>query len=254
MSVSNITLVNPTFNVEPVRINFKIVKNKVHQGAFLQTCIIYKNGESLLDRHLISWKYDSIGIQVASNYNLSEVSAILVSPSYGEWEVPSVWLTDEDGNRQEFVATNTEGNCMFGVPEPLLPPSQEKIDEGMQEYVDMKKQIFQRNLACIGVSAIAIHSIDTTDIYTKWFALGGGVGLMYQLLMQIEIDQVGSPEKGIIYRLLANSFSRLGLITGVFLLTAVDTEVMDTSTFAAILAGFMMNKVAMYTTFWNMKK
>jgi hypothetical protein len=146
-----------------------------------------------------------------------------------------------------------EGNCLFGVPE-VVPPSQAKIDEGMHEYNDMKKQIFQRNVAFIGATTLALHCMDPSDIYSKWFALGGGVGLMYQRLMQLEVDQVGSEHKSIIYRLLANSFSRLSLISGVFILTAVDTAVMDTSTFATILAGFMMNKVAMYITFWNMKK
>jgi hypothetical protein len=176
---------------------------------------------------------------------------MLLSPSCGEWDVPKVWLTDDGGNRTEFVATNMEGNCMYVLPEPVAPPSPEKVEEGLQEYQHMKQDILKKHLSFVGALTFLIHCTDPTDVYTKWFAVGGGMGIVYQLLMHMEIDQLGNPQKSIAYRLLANSFFRLSLIPSVFLLTAMDN---DASIFATVLAGFMMNKAAMYVTFWNMKK
>lgn len=237
-----------------MNISFVVTRNKVHPHAMLHTCIMYKDGTATLDTLSVqTWNRQdmTLKLDVDAIYRLDDISTLLLSPSCGEWTVPKIWLTDDAGNRAEFVATNMEGNCMYVMPEPFAPPSPQKIQEGLHEYQDMKRDILKRHMSFVGALTLLIHCVDPTDLYTKWFAVGGGMGLVYQLLMHMEIDQVGNSEKSIAYRLLANSFFRLSLIPSVFLFTAVDH---DATVFATILAGFMMNKAAMYTTFWNMKK
>lgn len=239
---------------QKVDMSFAVAKNKVHPHAMLHTCIMYKDGTASLDSSSVqSWNQQdmTLKLDVDPTYRLNDISMLLLSPSCGEWTVPKVWLTDEAGNRAEFVATNTEGNCAYAMPEPFVPPSPQKIQEGLHEYQDMKRDILRKHVSLVGALTFIIHCVDPTDLYTKWFVIGGGMGLVYQLLMHMEIDQVGNPEKSIAYRLLANSFFRLSLIPSVFLFTTVDH---DATILATILAGFMMNKAAMYTTFWNMKK
>lgn len=235
-------------------VSFVVTKNKAHPTASLHTCIVYKDGTAALDcEQAAPWNQKTVNLQldVDVSHSLADVSTILLAPSCGEWEVPRIWLTDAMGNHAEFVATNIEESCMYVLPESVAPPSPEKIQEGLEEYQDMKYAIIQKHVSFVGALTFLIHCADPSDIYTGWFALGGAMGLVYQMLMHMEIDQVGNPDKNIVYGLFANSFFRLSLIPSIFLLTTVDHDV---STFATVLAGFMMNKAAMYSTFWNLKK
>lgn len=246
----------PTSPTNKISMTLRIENNKVHPSSLLHTCFIYKNGDAILDTGGISWQNRDVCLDFymdKSHCDISNINMVLISPSLGEWSVPNVVLTDDTGNTSEFVATNLDGNCMYVVPEP---PSDEKIQDGLRTYSDMKQRILKLHASLVGTSAFLVHFMNPTDdVYTKWFALGGIVGLAYQYLIQYEIDQVGHKHKSIVYPLLANSFFRLTMISSVFLLTTAQpaTQAMDISVFATILAGFMMNKVAMYITFATQK-
>lgn len=241
---------NPTYKIQ---MSLCVTKNRVQPHALLHTCFIYKNGDAILDTGLASWKEDRIVIPFLvdhDHHKISDISMVLVSPSCGEWTVPTVTLTDGDGTASEYVATNVDGNCMYVVPEAPRP---EKIQEGMREYADIKKDIFKWQTVFVSSFALAIHTANPSDVYTKWFVMGGVVGIMYQILMQMEVDQIGNESKSLLYRVLANTAFRLSLISSAFVIITTDTGALDTSTFATILAGFMTNKMAMYATYWTQK-
>ena len=237
-----------------IRMQFPIRKNAVHPSASLLTCIVYKNGDAVLRNTPQSWKNDEITVDfwLDEEYcNTDDIEHLLVSPSYGNWEVASIqWINNTTESLSEFVATNLEENCEFVLKNPD-PPSNEKIQEGLNEYKQTKLNILTTQIALIGLGASGLNVLDPSDIHAKWFVMGGFAGLMYQILIQMEIDQVGNENKGLLYKLLANSFFRLSFMTSLFVLTAVDTATMDTSTFASIMTGFLMNKIAMYIIFWR---
>lgn len=236
-------------------VRFRIQQNKVQPSALINACLIYENGDAVLEmkgmpsrgQDDVVVSFDGLGL---NQCDLSKITMILLSPSCGDWTVPALFVEDGEGNTREFVATNTDESCVFVLPKP---PSPERIKEGMLDYSDMKQEIVKRHISFVGAFTLMLHFVDPTDVHAKWFALGGGVGLMYQLLIQMEIDQIGNENKGAMYRLLANPLVRLSLFSSAFVLATVDTAAMGTTTYAAILAGFMMNKLAMYATIWTKK-
>lgn len=257
MNVSRlVSLQHPYDSLIPpskIQMAFQIESKNVLPTSLLHTCIVYKNGDAILNTSVPSWTENQVDMTFhvdALHSMVSDISMVLVSPSDGEWSVPKVVFTDDMGDCLDFVATNLDGNCTFAVPEP---PNPEKIQEGMDDYADLKQRLLRWQVALVGSSSILIHFANPTDVYTKFFAVGGFVGLMYQVLMQMEVDQVGSATKSILYRAIANTFFRLSLLTSAFVIITSETGMLDTSAFATILAGFMMNKVAMYVTFWNQK-
>lgn len=238
-----------------VRLRFQVANNRVSPTSQLLTCIVYKDGDAILQTNQPTWNTKDMVVDLIvddERTNPSDVATILLSPSCGICDISNVyWESPKNVDlTSKFVATDFFHDNAFYLNE-FKAPSQAAIDAGMKEYHSTKMNIILSHLLMVGGGTGIIHVLDATDTYSKCFAIGGLVGLVYQLLMQMEIDQVGNEHKNVLYRLLGNSIFRLSFLSSLFLISTANTYFIEKEAFVALCSGFFVNKLAMYITFWR---
>lgn len=242
-------VITPFPDATRTKLHFHASRNRIMPYTHVHACIIYTNGDAILhsseampfgeDRYNLEMWTDARGVK--------DVATILLSPSSGDWEVDEVTMETQYESIM-FIKNDRdfEGTCTYL---PWMIPSKEKIQAGLREYQTVKREINATHALLTGLGVVGMHALHAPEDVSSVFAIGGLAGLAYQGLIQMEIDQVGNTNKNVMYRLLANSFFRLGFIASMFLLATTETSHMNTSYFSALCVGFLLNKVAMYITF-----
>lgn len=131
-----------------------------------------------------------------------------------------------------------------------------KIKEDIDKYNDLKEQILYINFILTFVGSFILYGTNPTENIdeTISFIYGGITGLLYQLLLQLDIDNIGKQEKiNIILKLFANSAVRLTSI-GILLTFYITYSNDNTSNLPLLLFGFWMHKLAVLLYFAKSQK
>jgi len=131
-----------------------------------------------------------------------------------------------------------------------------KIKEDLDKYNDLKEQILYINFILTFVGSSILYATNPSEHMdeTLTFIYGGITGLLYQLLLQLDIDNVGKQEKlNIILKLFANSAVRLTSI-GILFTFYITYSNNNTSNLPLLLFGFWMHKLAVLLYFAKLQK
>lgn len=177
------------------------------------------------------------------------VSSVLLSPLDSSWNMSHVDLEVKTRADDDSVTSTLkrylhhdgaiETNCLF-LPE--RPFDEEAYREGIQEYSRHKEKT-NTYTVCFLVGGSVLYQATSGPHSAFVFIFGCVVGIIYQLLLQHEVDRLG---KNI---MLINSAGRLAII-------AVGVAAIMNSTAGLLpadlwigLSGFLMQKVAMLIAF-----
>lgn len=245
-------LVSPFPDATRTCIRVKTGRTFVMPFSYVNTCVVYTNGETILHQsqlepckepgyfHIHFWT-DQRGI--------TDVATILVGLSHGDWNLETITVHTSSETMVLKHDDDVLNDCAYVPTYPIVPPSPDKIEKGLKEYSTLKSKMMGVHALLTGLGVGISHMIHVSDQTSCYFAVGGITGLIYQMLIQIEIDQIGNENKNILYKLLANSFFRLSFISSLFMIGSTGVPSMNTSVFSALCAGFLMNKLALYITF-----
>ncbi len=214
------------------------------QDELFNLCMISANNEAFIK---IFETYSNRHSFVAPS--MVEVSTILLAPTDHEWKISYLDLEVQERNENSELAVtiqryvpyygDIETSCMF-VPE-RLPNEHEKM-EGLEAYGRQKQNANTYTLGFLvggtGLfqATLGIHSAVV-------FVFGCAIGMVYQLLLQHEIDHLGRD------RMFVNSAVRLAAVS-----VAVAAIMNNTIGFLPIdlwigYTGFLMQKVALWIAF-----
>lgn len=178
-----------------------------------------------------------------------EVSYILLSPFEYNWKMQHVDLhiqtRDEDDSVNSMLKryVSYEGaidtDCLF-LPEK--PFNEEAYKEGIQEYLKNKEKT-NTYTVCFLVGGSVLYQATSGAHSAFIFIFGCVVGIIYQLLLQNEVDRLG---KNV---MLINSAGRLAIIAvGVAAIVNRMDGLLPADLWIG-LSGFLMQKVAMLIAF-----
>ena len=191
-----------------VQITSKTNPTSVYSAVSL--CLINANATGLLYRvapyPIPFTKYTPVKVEFEGP-DIGEVDRIMVSPESGELEVsmvalviasmppPSETTLDSyaipDNKIIEFVPSH-EHNVF--VPKRAFCPLRKA--EADAEYERLKHNIHTRALVYAGIgTGFTAVSLGPTDAYA--FAVGVGLASMYNIMLQLETDNIGKPRQKI---------------------------------------------------------
>lgn len=184
---------------------------------------------------------------------MTDISTILLAPADQEWPIKHFDL--EVQTRTSDTAgdiTNTitryvpyygpiETSCMF-VPDRQAPVNEEKRIEGIATY---SRQKGNANLYTISFLAGGSCFLQVTSGAHSTFAfvLGCAVGILYQLLLQYEIDHLGKNQ------MFVNSTSRLAIVAVVAAALIQNMSDIVPADIWIGSSGFLMQKAALWIAF-----
>lgn len=175
--------------------------------------------------------------------DIGVVDTIWISPEHGEWKIQEIALTTPF-QRETFVH---EEGVVFTSESRKQQVNMIKYEEGMQNYRDMKSDIMIRTLALTLMGCTVLLLVDEKAM-TVPFACGGGMGMVYQKMLQDEVDLVGTKTNLLwsLYVLLNTLLMRMGvLVTGMYVMSTQEDFALEMLVAACL--GFFMNKIALYT-------
>ena len=180
---------------------------------------------------------------------LAKISTILLSPTEYEWNMAYIDLETQthtgESNRmiteQRFVcydgAINTQ--IMF-VPERQL--NERAMIEANEKYASQKTRTNAMSLMLL-TGGTAFFQVTAGLHSALVFAFGCTIGIMYQLLLQYEVDRMGKNQMFI------NSATRLSILSVLVASAMSKASTMVPADIWIGSCGFLMQKVAMLLAF-----
>lgn len=180
---------------------------------------------------------------------MKKITSVMVAPTEYEWDIKYIDIEKQSfKDDTEILETSVqryvpyfgpvETNCLFVTETPI------KIDreEGITTYQNQKRAT---NVYTIGflVGGASLFQVTAGAHSAFAFVAGCSMGIVYQLLLQYEIDRVGKQ------MMFINSASRLaimGLIAGVLM---NKNEHMVPADIWIATTGFLMQKIALWIAF-----
>ena len=86
------------------------------------------------------------------------------------------------------------------------------------------------------------------------FGLGGITGILYQLLLHLDVDHIGQTKTNIFMKLVANSAVRLSSVAFMLGFAMQLGDSTDNNKLPIVLAGFLLHKFAILGVFMSAKK
>lgn len=174
--------------------------------------------------------------------DIGVISQVMVAPEGCTWGIQQLEV-HTPFQETTFTHPKDGDGCLFVSPEYQQPMDQAKYEKGMSAYNDMKNDILLRTIILVVLGSAALATLQEQDVVLP-FALGGGAGVLYQRMLQDEVDAVGQKQFWNVYILLNTLVLRVGiLIAGMYALHQQDG--FNTDTFIMSLVGFFLNKLAL---------
>jgi hypothetical protein len=180
---------------------------------------------------------------------INTISAVLLAPMEGEWNISHVDIESRNIDENNTPTTtlrkyvlyygDIDTRCFF-VPE--RKPNEDIKKESLDLYSNQKKIINRFTIGfLVGGSTLFQVSMGTHSALV--FLFGCLLGMIYQLLLQYEIDRVGKQQMFI------NSTTRLGAISGCIYIAVNNSGNLAPMDMWIGLCGFMMQKIALMIVF-----
>lgn len=173
------------------------------------------------------------GNVVELNTEIKNVHDILLAPLTGEWKMHHIDL-ETDG--QDVVRFRPTADCHF---EPISPVRQEVVIANNREWARRKTETLKYLIGIIAVGTISFQELQGSESAIA-FSTGGIIGVFYQLLLQYEIDRIGT------HQFIVNASTRLALIALAAAFLVGDAE---PSQLGIASGGFLMHKIAAWLAF-----
>jgi hypothetical protein len=243
-------------NINEIHSSTKIAYYKVRmdktppQDELFNLCIIGQDNTAYLK---IFETKTNAHIFVAPN--MDKITSVMIAPTEYDWDMKYVdvekqtFKDDSDvleTSIQRYVPyyDNVTTNCLFVPDKPQKTEEQKEQEykEGIQSYTKQKNDTNKYTIGFLVGGAILFQA--TTGAHSAFaFVAGCSMGIVYQFLLQYEIDRVGKQ------MMFVNSASRLavmGLITSIIMnkndnIVPVDIWIATT--------GFLMQKIALWIAF-----
>lgn len=219
-----------------------------------QVCLFGLQGTCTL--HTVIANDDSLLEIPDANILPGDIEDLLIAPLTGTWKTTSVDVArrhvrgDQDGqdhqkdredSNETALATRTfdaspHVECLF---RPKKEVREHVVLAGKAEWSGRKKETLKYLIGIIAVGAATFNELLGTPCATA-FSVGGFIGIFYQLLLQYEIDRIGT------HQFIVNSSSRLALVATVAALFANHAEPLQ---LWVASGGFLMHKVAVWLAF-----
>lgn len=223
---------------------YHIKTDKILNNRLYHVCLIYDNKSAYLKTNDIC-----SGMSFFIAPDSCAINSVIMSPSEGPCDIKEVeiekqqYVDDKDTLEKTSVKYfpydgTIDTECLF-VPEI---PTIVDYEEGMLEYQKQKADI-NRYTLCFLVGGFVLFQTTAGAHSACSFVAGCSLGILYQFLLQYEMDSVG---KGM---MLINSASRLTIIA---LATGGIIQNNDSMVPADIwiaTTGFLMQKIAMLIAF-----
>lgn len=180
---------------------------------------------------------------------LSNITSILLAPAEYDWNISYIDLevhtpTDENTSTvtiQRFVCYdgNIHTQCLF-VPERTL--NEQAMIENNQQYITQKNNTNKISLMLLTGGSAIIHTV--AGLHNALvFAFGCAIGILYQLLLQYEVDRMGKNQMFI------NSATRLSVVSVIVAIVMSNSTMLLPTDIWIGTCGFLVQKVAMLLAF-----
>lgn len=180
---------------------------------------------------------------------LSNITSILLAPAEYDWNISYIDLeiqtpTDENTSTvtfQRFVCYDgtIHTQCLF-VPEKAL--NEQAMIESNVQYATQKRNTNNISLMLLLGGSAMVHVV--AGLHNSLvFAFGCVVGIVYQLLLQYEVDRMGKNQMFI------NSATRLGVLSVIVAIVMSNTATLLPTDLWIGSCGFLVQKVAMWLAF-----
>lgn len=177
------------------------------------------------------------------------ISSLLVAPTQYTWDIPFVDLEIQSRDENHLPTTvvqrfvfyhgNIETECLF-LPAP--EPNPQAQVEGMENYSRQKRHTHGYTVGFLAGGA-TLFQLTSGPHSAVVFIFGCLIGMLYQLLLQYEVDRLGKNQMFI------NSATRLGLV--ILLVTTMvqrTSQLLPTDLWIGT-CGFLMQKIALWIAF-----
>ena len=180
---------------------------------------------------------------------INTITAILLAPIEGEWNISHVDIESRDIDENNTSTTilrkyvmyygDIDTRCFF-IPE--REPNENIKKEALDLYSNQKKIINHFTIGFL-VGGTVLFRVSMGTHSALVFLFSCIVGMIYQLLLQYEIDRVGKQQMFI------NSTTRLGAISSCIYIAINNSGQLVPMDMWIGLCGFMMQKIALMIVF-----
>jgi len=149
---------------------------------------------------------------------------------------------------QEFVATDKEeSKQQYSLLQKYEPSSIDyvKMNLYIQQYHELKERILYNHLTYSILGTVATRLVTHDALDTISFGCGGIIGVIYQVLLQLDMDSIGQKNANVLVRLVANGAVRMTCIGSII---AIMLNLNDQINIPLLLGGLWMHKLAVITS------
>lgn len=173
-----------------------------------------------------------------------EISSLLLGPTQYTWNIPYVDLEIQrqgETSVTRFVLYHSaiETECLF-VPAPEPDPRAQA--EGLEAYAQQKRSTHKYTVGFLAGGA-TLFQVTSGAHSAGVFIFGCLLGILYQLLLQYEVDRLGKNQ------MFVNSATRLGLVVLVLTGMLRNTSELLPEDMWIGSCGFLMQKIALWIAF-----
>ena len=216
------------------------------QNELFNLCMISEDKEAFLEifetysnRHSFMGPY------------MKEVPTILLSPIDQDWKISYLDLEVQQRNENNELKVSTyqyipyygniDTNCVF-----ILNKSTETNEEEKKKAIETYgKQKQNTNIYTISflLGGSTLFQITSGTHSAMVFVFGCSIGIVYQLLLQYEIDRLGKN------RMFVNSAVRLAIVSMLVITAMNNTYELLPADIWIGYSGFLMQKIALWVSF-----
>lgn len=219
------------------------------QNELFNLCIITDDNQAFLK---MFETYSNSHMFVAPK--MDNISSIMIAPTEYEWNMKYIDMEIQSRNEKDEISETRmihfipyygaiDTNCLF-VPETEKTAEQirEITEQGNKAYAKQKQTT---NMYTIGflVSGSSLFQVTSGSHSAFAFIVGCTIGIIYQLLLQYEVDRLGK------HMMFVNSATRLAIICALGAIIANNTDEIVPADIWIASSGFLMQKIALWLAF-----
>lgn len=187
--------------------------------------------------------------------DIGQIQSILISPEQGEWDISSIELSTDF--QKEFMIKDRNSPCLFHVHDAIetTPFDEQVYQKSMNTYKQIQNDILI-STAILTVCGFTLLNVLNSTSAAEAFGFGGVSGLVYQKLLQTEVNTIGKEESHLLLRMYnaLNTFaSRILALYLLIYIVQTGGHIEPNETIPAFV-GFMMNKLALLIVFSKASK
>jgi hypothetical protein len=207
----------------------------------LQVCTLDASGAAMLHASIPVQSSQLIHLE----YPAGIVPELVFMDAYDDaYALDRVTLRDAEGREYTYLPLYPH-TCAYQRAKPHTVDLHEYTANSM-EYEKKKRDtlIYTLVMTMVGGCLLSLYDPEVAGS----FAAGGGIGVVYEGMLQIEVDTVGRPTH-LLSRLACSPAARLGLIASLAWVGIEQSHDLSSVQCLFGVSGFMMHKVALIVAF-----